>query len=268
MWNTPAPVNLLSQTQRRRSGWERLSGAGEAAVRGPGTARSSWSYCVSTCANLPQRTGAIVIALQWHIDPHRKRIRRIVLIKQCVTREVVIVLIKQCVTHEVVIVLIKQCVTREVVRLLANKRPGPPHSFSVGSASQTLAMHSTFGRFLAIALSVFKSAATPQKQSLPALTPATVSLAAWSQKHTLRTALPVTVVVAVNRMVDADLALAWCRRWAGWWRHGRHEIVKHHRERGPTQTSPKRAQHIRSRIQTPVLLHEAGHSGAPVMWAL
>merc|ERR1712086_755439 len=41
--------------------------------------------------------------------------------------------------------------------------------------------------------------------------------------------MPVTVVVAANRMVDADLARAWCGRWAGWWwRHGRHEIVKHH----------------------------------------
>ena len=59
---------------------------------------------------------------------------------------------------------------------VAGKRP---LTLSPGSASHALAMHSLFGRLRALAAADCMSLDTPQKQSLPALTPAMVSLAAW-----------------------------------------------------------------------------------------
>ena len=155
-------------------------------------------------------------ATSCHIDPHRKRIRRIVLIKKrmwyCssfsswITRKMV----RQQATRSATFLFSGVCVANAGHALLFRANPGH-HSRSVAQircrATETVAatVDTSDSKLCSVACG---------RTSLERSLSVERGLVSW-QKHSLRTALPVTVVVASNCMMDVDLAPAWCGRWAG-----------------------------------------------------
>ena len=219
--------------------------------------------------------------LNHDIDPHRKRIRRIVPIKKHILiRRIIVSLLNSNIGNRS-----SGWVTREMKRQQA---PGPATflfcRFPVASRGHALRLWTVASRRVRCvqicghATETIAASIDASDGKLGGMTCGCACLqrdlsmkrafVRW-QKQALGTSLPVTVVVAANCMMDVNLALAAWRRWAGWCRrrrHGRHEIVKHHRRVWPYTNEPTYP--LVNSNRHPVLLHEAGHTGAPVMLAL